>query len=49
MDETGVFLLMAPLVIWGGNVENLLTEGSGYGTSIFVGALLGETGGGLLC
>ena len=31
------------------NFENSLKEGSGYGVSFSMGALLGEPGGGLLC
>jgi hypothetical protein len=52
MDETGVFLLRCPI---GGpgevglvtmNFENSLKEGSGCGVSPYMGALLGEPGGG---
>jgi hypothetical protein len=51
MDEAGVSFRRAPLGDLGvgdlsiGNVENVLKEGSGYGTSISMGALLGEHGG----
>jgi hypothetical protein len=48
MDETGVSVCGGPGegVLSTGNFEISLKEGSGYGASLPVGALLGEPGGG---